>query len=191
MHCHFPRPSLVFLLVLACCVSCSSSTSTILGRVPSPDGQSLAVVTIREAYGAAMPGPEPPKKTGCWAELAVTRNGATVFTTGFDDLGVNQSAPLALDLAWSPDSAKVAYRWGSQLRVIGTNGTSVNHDVAAGKSHISSYKWVGDNDLLILTKGVDESEASRTPWATRPRNSRAWPSSPPTNAVPNGRPAAR
>jgi hypothetical protein len=138
-----------------------------------------------------MPGPEPPKKTGCWAELAVTRNGATVFTTGFDDLGVNQSAPLALDLAWSPDSAKVAYRWGSQLRVIGTNGTSVNHDVAAGKSHISSYKWVGDNDLLILTKGVDESEASRTPWATRPRNSRAWPSSPPTNAVPNGRPAAR
>lgn len=106
-----------------------------------------------------MPGPEPPKKTGCWAELAVTRNGATVFTTGFEDLGVNQSAPLALDLAWSPDSAKVVYRRGSQLRVIGTNGTSVNHDVAAGKSHISSYQWVGDNDLLILTKGADESAA--------------------------------
>jgi hypothetical protein len=49
-----------------------------LGRIESPDGHRIAVVTHRELLGFGG-SPEPPPARGRWARLKVSHNGRTVY----------------------------------------------------------------------------------------------------------------
>ena len=87
-----------------------------LPQVKSPDGRSVAVLFHREKRGPARP-PEPPKTLERWARLKVLRDGKTVYDSGYENLNIYEMSPgFALDVVWSPDSSRLAYRHITSLR---------------------------------------------------------------------------
>lgn len=127
-----------------------------MARVKSPDGHAVATVTVKTQRGMWLPGPEPPRVKGQWVRLAVTVDGKLKYDSGFEDVGVYQPCNFAYDLGWSPDSGHVAFRAISTLRVVGRDGELQSFDVARDNSLVSSFKWTGNRQLLVVAKKVAE-----------------------------------
>lgn len=146
--------SIVIGAVLAS--SCMAAPETEMARVQSPDGHAVATVTVKTQRGMWLPGPEPPKVKGQWVQLAVTVDGKQKYDSGFEDVGVYQPCNFAFDLAWSPDSAHVAFRAISTLRIVGKDGKIQSFDVAKDNSLVSSFKWTSNKELLVVAKKVSD-----------------------------------
>lgn len=143
-------------LVVAAAVLTGCSPASELARVRSPDGEACVIVATKEKRGIPLPGPEPPKTLAKWARFSVEVKGKKVHDTGDQDVGVYQSLPFALDVAWAPDSAHVAYRLLTTLRIVGRDGTVHQAGVVCTNSLISSFKWISNEELLVVVKEVDE-----------------------------------
>jgi len=123
-----------------------------LSQVKSPDGHSLAVLFHREKLAPGGP-PEPPKTLERWARLKIQRDGKTVYDSGYENLNIYQMSPgFALDVAWSPDSGHLAYRHITSLRIVGLDGKATAHDVIPKDSVISSFRWIDNERLLVVSK---------------------------------------
>ncbi len=148
------RAKRAFLLtgIAISCASCSSSRD--VAKIDAPDGKAVAVITEKVAHG--MPRvPEPPKVTGRWAKLTISRGAFSSVSTGFEALNIYDHAGFATDAAWSPDSSKLAYRRVNEFRVFGRDGNDRGYDVVSGNALISSFKWVDNNSLIVVTKTID------------------------------------
>ncbi|MCL5096760.1 MAG: hypothetical protein M1608_04375, partial [Candidatus Omnitrophica bacterium] len=82
--------------------------------------------------------------------------GKRVYDTGDQNVGVYQSLPFALDVAWAPDSAHVAYRLITTLRIVGRDGAVHQAAIVCTNSLISSFKWISNKELLVVMKEIDE-----------------------------------
>jgi len=124
-----------------------------LPQVKSPDGRSVAVLYHRYKHGPGRP-PEPPKTLERWARLKVLRDGKIVYDSGYENLNIYQMSPgFALDLVWSPDSKHLAYRHITSLRTVGPDGKAITYyDVAPNDSAISSFRWIDNERLLVVSK---------------------------------------
>jgi len=127
------------------------ATAHPLLTAPSPDGSSTAVVTYTIQKGPSLPGPEPPQATGYWINLTVTKDGSVVFTTG-EEKADPQTGVQPLDLAWSPDSSRLAFHQGTDLRIIGVDGSHRLHNVSEPGEWITAIKWVDASTLLVVVK---------------------------------------
>lgn len=105
-------------LVLAAAALTGCSSDSELARVRSPDGEACVVVATNEKRGMQLPGPEPAKTLAKWARLSLEVKGKTVYDTGDQEVGIYQSFPFAFDVSWAPDSAHVAYRMMTTLRIV-------------------------------------------------------------------------
>lgn len=103
-----------------------------------------------------MPGPEPAKTKGKWIRLTVSVDGKQVYDSGFEDVGVFQSLPFAVDLLWAPDSGHVAYRLITAFRIVNRAGKHQTFDIIKDNSLISSFQWTGNKELLVVSKKVDD-----------------------------------
>lgn len=122
--------------------------SSEMGRFKSPDGRSVAILLHKARHGPALP-PEPPKTLERWAELKIEHDGKTVFDSGYQALNIHQlSGQFAVDVVWSPDSRRVAYRHITSLRVIGLDGKSSPYTIGPEGSVISSFRWIDSENLL-------------------------------------------
>ncbi len=123
-----------------------------LAHVKSPDGRSVAVLSHKQASAPGGP-PEPPKTLERWARLQILRGGKSVYDSGYENLNVYQMSPgFALDAVWSPDSKHLAYRHIASLRVVGPDGQAKVCSVGPEDSVISSFRWIDNDDLLIVSK---------------------------------------
>ena len=123
-----------------------------LGRVKSPDGRSVAILFHRYKHGPGGP-PEPPKTLERWARLKISRDGKTIYDSGYENLNIYQmSAGFALDVMWSPDSSHLAYRHIASFRIVDSDGKATAYDVVPEKSVISSFRWIDNERLLVVSK---------------------------------------
>lgn len=143
-----------FFVVVALLTGCSPAAE--LARVTSPDGKACIIVATKEKHGMALPGPEPPKTLGKWARFSLEVRGKKVHDTGDQDVGVYQSLPFALDVAWAPDSAHAAYRLLTTLYIVGRDGAVHQADITCTDSLISSFKWLSNEELMVVVKEIDE-----------------------------------
>ncbi|HRZ34728.1 MAG TPA: hypothetical protein P5534_00010 [Candidatus Paceibacterota bacterium] len=134
-----------FLVVAAILTGCSSASE--LARVRSPDGEACIIVATKEKRGMSLPGPEPPKTLAKRARFSVEVKGKIVHDTGDQDVGVYRSLPFALDVAWAPDSAHVAYRLLTTLRIVGRDGAVQQAGIVCTNSLISSFKWISSSQF--------------------------------------------
>lgn len=133
------------------CHGCTSTTQTF--RFVSPDGRACAVVTDRRTYGLPLPGPEPPPQKRGWVRCVVSANGKVTYDSGYEDSETHLGTG-ALDVVWSPTSAFVAYRLSRDFRIVSRTGSARAYDVIQGScTEITSFKWVGDDELLVVCKG--------------------------------------
>jgi hypothetical protein len=128
------------------------TTRHVVAKIPSPDRQALAVVTLKEKHGLWMLGPELPKTLNRWVRLKVTRHGRTIYDSSYENLNVYQTGTFASDVMWSPDSAHLAYRHITTLRIIGPDGKLKTCNVQPKDSVISSFRWIDNRNLLVVSK---------------------------------------
>jgi hypothetical protein len=123
-----------------------------LRQVKSPDGRCVAILFHRHKFGPFGP-PEPPKTLERSARLQVLRDGKIIYESGYDNLNIYQMQPgFALDATWSPDSNHLAYRHITSFRIVGPDGKATAYDVVPEKSAISSFKWIDNERLLVVSK---------------------------------------
>ncbi|MCC6683340.1 MAG: hypothetical protein IT445_20785 [Phycisphaeraceae bacterium] len=144
------------VILMMMCASCNKVDTTELARVPSPDGHAIAIVTQKVKTGIPLPGPEPPPVKRQWIRLTVLVDGKQTYNSGFEDVGEFQPCYFACDLAWSADSSYLAYRAITTLHIIGIDGTQRSINVITDNSLVSSFKWVSDKELLVVSKMVDD-----------------------------------
>jgi hypothetical protein len=124
-----------------------------LTSTKSPDGQCVATLFHKERDFLPLPGPEPPPILKRWARLKVAVEHKTIYDSGYENLNIYQYTPgFALDLLWSPNSANLAYRHISSLRVVGRGGKIINLENEPEDYLISSFKWIDDANLLVVSK---------------------------------------
>lgn len=143
-------------LAVAAALLTGCGSASELARVQSPDGDACIVVRTREKHGMPLPGPEPPRTQAKWARFSVEVKGKTVHDTGDQNVGVYQSLSFAFDVAWAPDSAHVAYRMITTLRIVGRDGAVHEAGIVCTNSLISSFKWISNEELLVVVKEIDE-----------------------------------
>jgi hypothetical protein len=123
-----------------------------LKQVRSPDGHSVAILSHKERHGFLL-SLEPPKTFGRWARLKLIRNGKTIYDSRYENLNIYQMQPdHALDVMWSPDSTRLAYRHITSLRIIGPDGKVTKHSILPEDSVISSFRWIDNESLLVVSK---------------------------------------
>lgn len=127
-------------------------------RVKSPDQRSVAVFWQKEKHGMAWP-PEPPKTLERWARLKIIRSGMPIYDSSYENLNIYQNS-FGLDAMWSPDSKHLAYRHIDTLRTIDPSGKALAHDLLATDTVISSFRWMDNENLVIVSKKL-ESPLSR------------------------------
>ncbi len=121
-------------------------------KLPSPDGHCVAVLLHKEKKGPMLT-IEPPNTLKKWSQLKVMLDGQILYDSGDEELNAFQrDGGFALDLAWSPESAHLAYRHITSLRIIGRDGKSAIHNIAGDASVISSFSWIDNVNLLIVSK---------------------------------------
>jgi len=125
------------------------------GQVDSPDRQAFIKVSSKERRGLYLIGPEPPETKAQWARFVVDVLGRKVHDTGFRDIGRYQSIPFAFDVAWSPDSAHVAYRSITTLSIVSRDGQVRQAAIVCTNSLISSFKWVSTKEILAVVKEIN------------------------------------
>lgn len=126
-----------------------------LQQVRSPDGHSVAILFHKERHGIALP-PEPAKTLERWARLKLTKNGKTIYDSGYENLNIYQMSPsFALDVMWSPDSSRLAYRHITSFRTIGPDGKATFHNIVPEHSAISSFRWIDNESLLVVSKKTE------------------------------------
>ncbi len=119
----------------------------------SPDGRSKAILIHKERRGLPLPGPEPPKTLARWARLTWLKDGKTIYDSGDEPLNIYQMSPtLALDLAWSPDSRRLAYRHITGIRIIGSKGEVATHNMADAGFVTASFRWIDNENLIVVSK---------------------------------------
>lgn len=128
-----------------------------LQQVRSPDGHSVAVLFHKERHGIALP-PEPAKTLERWARLKLTKDGKTIYDSGYENLNIYQMSPgFALDVLWAPDSSRLAYRHINSLRIIGPDGKMPKDSLVPEDSVISSFRWIDNESLLVVSKKTQHS----------------------------------
>lgn len=143
-------------LVLAAAALTGCGSDSELARVRSPDGEACVVVATNEKRGMQLPGPEPAKTLAKWARLSLEVKGKTVYDTGDQEVGIYQSFPFAFDVSWAPDSAHVAYRMMTTLRIVSREGAVHQAAIVCTNSLISSFKWISNEKLVVVVKEIDE-----------------------------------
>lgn len=118
-----------------------------VAKIKSPDGQSVAIVTLKEKHGLGLP-PEPPKTSARWVRLKLTHDAKTVYDSSDEKLNVYQTGTFASDVMWSPDSARLAYRYITTLRIIGLDGKVTTYSREPEDSVIASFRSVPFGLLL-------------------------------------------
>ncbi|MEI7911604.1 MAG: hypothetical protein WCK77_18375 [Verrucomicrobiota bacterium] len=127
--------------------------SQVLKKFESPDGRLTAILTSKWRLGLGLPVAEPPKTTARWARLQIVRDHTMVYDSGDEPLNVYQMSPeLALDLVWSPDSSRLAYRYITRLRIIDAAGKVTNHEPPEAESSITCFKWIDNRSLTVVAK---------------------------------------
>lgn len=135
-----------------------------LKQLKSPDGHFTAILTHKERHGLGLP-PEPPKTTARWVRLQLVKERKVVYDSGYEPLNIYQMSPeLALDLIWSPDSSRIAYRYITKLRVIDAEGKVTNHDPPEADSSITCFRWIDNRNLAVVAKkgGISNSGGGAT-----------------------------
>jgi hypothetical protein len=120
-------------------------------KIKSPDGKSVAILTFKEKHGLALP-PEPPKTSARWVRLKITGGFKTIYDSSDEKLNVYQTGPFTSDLMWSPDSAHLAYRYITTLRIIGLDGKVASYSMVPEDSVIASFRWTDNENLLVVSK---------------------------------------
>lgn len=121
-------------------------------RLQSPDKHSLAVLSYRENRSFALPF-QPDSILARQCRLKVSSGDKNIYDSGYEGLNIYQTSPgFALDLMWSPDSAHLAYRYIKSLRIIGPDGKSMSPDIALNGSEVTSFKWIDNENLLVVSK---------------------------------------
>lgn len=124
-----------------------------LRQEESPDRHSVAILIHKEKCELPLPGPEPPKTLARWARLKWIKGGKTVYDSGDEPLSVYQMSPaLAVDLAWSPDSQRLAYRHITGIRIIGSNGKVTTHNMPDESFITASFRWMDNENLIVVSK---------------------------------------
>ncbi|MBX7245499.1 MAG: hypothetical protein K1X53_08365 [Candidatus Sumerlaeaceae bacterium] len=91
-----------------------------------------------------------------WSRLKITKDDKTVYDSGDEGLNKYQSMPgFALDLAWSPDSAHLAYRQITSIRIINTDGKVTNQLPVSKDSAVSSFSWIDTTSVLVVSKKTE------------------------------------
>lgn len=62
------------------------------------------------------------------------------------------SPTFALDLMWSPDSTRLAYRHITSLRIIGIDGKVTIYNMVPEDSVIASLCWIDNENILVVSK---------------------------------------
>lgn len=136
-------------------------------QLKSPDQSSVAAFWHKESHGMALP-PEPPKILERWARLKITKAGKTIYDSSYENLNTYQHS-FALDAIWSPDSNHLTYRFVDTLRTIGPDGKMMIHDLSAEDSVISSFRWIDNESLIIVSKKMESPlSSSETPYRCYP-----------------------
>lgn len=119
----------------------------------SPDGHSKAILIHKVRRGLPLPGPEPPKTLARWARLTWIKDGKTIYDSGDEPLNIYQMSPtLALDIAWSPDSQRLAYRYITGIRIISSKGEVIKHNMADSAFVTASFRWIDNENLIVVSK---------------------------------------
>lgn len=130
-----------------------------LTQLKSPDGRSTAILTDKERHGWMMPA-EGAKTLERSSRLKVIRDNKTVYDSGDEPLNIYDNPFFALDLAWSPGSTHIAYRYINTLRIIGPGGKAANYSIVPADSVIASFLWRDNESLIIVSKKLQESMGS-------------------------------
>ena len=126
-----------------------------LQQIKSPDGHAVAVLFHKERHAWKL-SLEPAAPLERWARLNLIKDGKKVYDSGDENLNIYQRQPgFALDLAWSPDSAHVAYRFINSVRIIGSDGKVAAQDFAPVDAMVSSFRWNDNASLLIVSKKTE------------------------------------
>lgn len=138
------------------CAGCSDTVE--LGREASPDGTGLAKITAKTTHGAPLPGPEPPEIKSKSVRLTVTTKGKIVYDSGFQEIGRFQHLPMIADIAWAPDSSRVACRLVNSFCIVDEGGRRKDFPLVepSDNSLISSFRWTGNRELLVVIKLIDD-----------------------------------
>ncbi len=144
------------LLIGLLCLLVSCTVYEPSSPITSPDGKGMAVLSFKKTTDVPMPGPEPPRTKERWTRLTVWRTGAVVYDTGFEKVGVYQTGLGTYDLLWSSDSSFLAYRMLNTFRIIAMDGKVTSFNIIKDNALISSFKWIGNKEILVVSKGVDE-----------------------------------
>lgn len=143
-------------LTLLAILGAGCTSRTELARLPSPDGQAVATLTTLEQRGMWQAGPEPPKVKERGVRLTLAYHGRQVYDGGFENVGVYQAFPFAVDLVWAPGSERLAYRSITTLHIVSKLGAVQSFAVIRGNELISSFKWLDDRELLVVTKRITD-----------------------------------
>ena len=132
----------------------TSSPQQVLHKA-SPDGRFTAVAEMIQRHTFPIPGPEPPRTTAQYHTLRVLADGKIIFALPRQDLGGSYGIGHYVDLEWSPDSNRFAYRLLNELLVVEPLETRVLRFTAEQPNAcISSFRWINGNKLVVLTKTV-------------------------------------
>ncbi len=136
-------------------------------KLKSPDQRSVAVFWHKEKHGLALP-PEPAKTLELWARLKISRDGKPIYDSSYENLNIYQRS-FGLDAMWSPDSKHLAYRHIDTLRTIDPDGKILLHNFLPEDSIISSFRWLDNESLVIVSKKLESPSSSyATPYRCYP-----------------------
>lgn len=140
--------SLVFLC------SCSAPKTSVwdAAKIASPDNSLWVVLKIKTKYGVKVIGPEPPPMENRSVKLEMRSGEKCIFETDYQDIGTKNDLMPGLDLQWSPDSTQIAYKVYSDFYIINKNGNCKKYNLSKNKFLIATYKWINNNELLIISK---------------------------------------
>lgn len=108
---------------------------------------------MKNKTGIPLPGPEPPPIQARWIKLTILNDNRVTYNTGFEEIGIYQSN-FAFDLLWNYDSSLCVYRMQNQLRIIAKNGKTKTFGIIRDNVRISSFKWINNRELLVVSKGL-------------------------------------
>ncbi len=138
-------------IISLCFISCTTQYNAI--KVVANEGKNIARIDIYVRTAMPLPG-HPPPTTAQKDRLTVNIDNKQVYDSSWVELGLYQDSD-AFDLVWSPNMKILASRRLNILTFINKDRIMRTLNTQHGNSLLSSYKWLDNDNLILVTKKLD------------------------------------
>lgn len=146
----------ILILIFCFLSSCHYDSISIPHTIKSRDNSATTLISIRNKNRFRLP-PEGPDVIERWAKIEIIVKDKIVYRSEYEEIGKYNEWGY-LDLRWSPDSTKVAYRIGRNFFIIDINGQREAFNVASDYV-VTSFKWINNNEILFILKKPEGKNA--------------------------------